>query len=379
MRHRKSMRGAWCLVLATTHALKPALDRRSILGAYASLASLPANAAALRQAELETIQLFEKATKSVVFIDTFAEQREAVSMNMDVPQGTGSGFVWDDRGHIVTNYHVIRNAAAADVTLLVDGGTKLSRKAQLRGVDPDKDIAVLTVDDIPRDKLRKIAVGTSSNLRVGASVFAVGNPFGLDHTLTQGVISGLGREVRSPTGRPITNVIQTDAAINPGNSGGPLLDSSGRLIGMNTAIYSPSGASSGVGFAIPVDTLSTVVKALVDDGRVRRPVLGITFLGGQQAKALGIDAGVLVLAGEEIKLQQFGVSRGLREVLLALRGRVSQFEPKTWPRSLVDFHTGTSRASGRPRSSGGRPGHFSVARRRAHTRRRYCGRRREEY
>jgi S1-C subfamily serine protease len=155
------MRGAWCLVLATTHALKPpALDRRSILGAYASLASLPANAAALRQAELETIQLFEKATKSVVFIDTFAEQREAVSMNMDVPQGTGSGFVWDDRGHIVTNYHVIRNAAAADVTLLVDGGTKLSRKAQLRGVDPDKDIAVLTVDDIPKEKLRKIAVGS---------------------------------------------------------------------------------------------------------------------------------------------------------------------------------------------------------------------------
>ena len=155
------MRGAWCLVLATTHALKPpALDRRAVLGAYASLASLPADAAALRQAELETIQLFEKATKSVVFIDTFAEQREAVSMNMDVPQGTGSGFVWDDRGHIVTNYHVIRNAAAADVTLLVDGGTKLSRKAQLRGVDPDKDIAVLTVDDIPKEKLRKIAVGS---------------------------------------------------------------------------------------------------------------------------------------------------------------------------------------------------------------------------
>ena len=149
------------MTLATSHALKPpALDRRAILGAYASLASLPANAAALRQAELETIQLFEKATKSVVFIDTFAEQREAVSMNMDVPQGTGSGFVWDDRGHIVTNYHVIRNAAAADVTLLVDGGTKLSRKAQLRGVDPDKDIAVLTVDDIPKEKLRKIAVGS---------------------------------------------------------------------------------------------------------------------------------------------------------------------------------------------------------------------------
>ena len=159
------MRAAWCL-LATTHALK--LDRRAILGAYASLASLPANAAALRQAELETIQLFEKATKSVVFIDTFAEQREAVSMNMDVPQGTGSGFVWDDRGHIVTNYHVIRNAAAADVTLLVDGGTKLSRKAQLRGVDPDKDIAVLRVRDVPPKSLAPVRVGTSAKLRVGA-------------------------------------------------------------------------------------------------------------------------------------------------------------------------------------------------------------------
>ena len=227
----------WCLALASAAALKvPRTDRRAILGAYASLAALPANAAALRQAELETIQLFEKATKSVVFLDTFVESREAVSMGTDLPQGTGSGFVWDDRGHIVTNYHVIRNAAEADVTFLVDGGTKLTRKAQLRGVDPDKDIAVLKVDDVPKKTLKPIAVGTSANLRVGASVFAVGNPFGLDHTLTQGVISGVGREVRAPTGRPITNVVQTDAAINPGNSGGPLLDSAGRLIGMNTAI-----------------------------------------------------------------------------------------------------------------------------------------------
>ena len=291
------MRAGWCLALASAAALKvPRTDRRALLGAYASLASLPADAAALRQAELETIQLFEKATKSVVFLDTFVESREAVSMGTDLPQGTGSGFVWDDKGHIVTNYHVIWNAAEADVTFLVDGGTKLTRKAQLRGVDPDKDIAVLKVDDMPKKTLKPIAVGTSANLKVGASVFAVGNPFGLDHTLTQGVISGVGREVRAPTGRPITNVIQTDAAINPGNSGGPLLDSAGRLIGMNTAIYSLSGASSGVGFAIPVDTLATVVRALLDDGRVRRPVLGITFLGGQQARALGIEAGVLVLA-----------------------------------------------------------------------------------
>ena len=284
------MRGAWCL-LATTHALKPALDRRSILGAYASLASLPANAAALRQAELETIQLFEKATKSVVFIDTFAEQREAVSMNMDVPQGTGSGFVWDDRGHIVTNYHVIRNAAAADVTLLVDGGTKLSRKAQLRGVDPDKDIAVLTVDDIPRDKLRKIAVGTSSNLRVGASVFAVGNPFGLDHTLTKGIVSAVGREVQGVAGRPIKGCVQTDAAINPGNSGGPLLDAKGRLIGVNTAIYSPSGASAGIGFAIPVDAVRRIVNQLIRYGRMLRPSMGISVADDQMTRGLAMRLG----------------------------------------------------------------------------------------
>ena len=187
---------------------------------------------------------------------------------------------------------------------LVDAknGNKVARRAQLRGIDPDKDVAVLTVglnddddDSKARASYRPIEVGTSSDLKVGASVFAIGNPFGLDHTLTQGVVSGLGREMRSPTGRPITNVIQTDAAINPGNSGGPLLDSRGKLVGMNAAIYSPSGASSGVSFAIPVDTLKTVVESLIAVGRVSRPVLGVSFLESSQAKALGIDAGVLVL------------------------------------------------------------------------------------
>ena len=136
-----------------------------------------------------------------------------------------------------------------------------------------------------------MSVGTSFGLKVGATVFAVGNPFGLDHTLTQGIISGLGREMRSPTGRPITNVIQTDAAINPGNSGGPLLDSLGKLVGMNTAIYSPSGASSGVGFAIPIDTLALSVASLIKTGTVLRPIMGVSFLEAAQAKALGIDKG----------------------------------------------------------------------------------------
>eukprot|EP00629_Pelagomonadales_sp_RCC1024_P011874 CAMPEP_0119296092 /NCGR_PEP_ID=MMETSP1329-20130426/50397_1 /TAXON_ID=114041 /ORGANISM="Genus nov. species nov., Strain RCC1024" /LENGTH=390 /DNA_ID=CAMNT_0007297023 /DNA_START=78 /DNA_END=1247 /DNA_ORIENTATION=- len=302
------MRTNLALFLSTAAALRPppqpphtppaleAFSRRQLLAAAAILAPTGASASALQQAEAETIALFERATKSVVFIDTFVEARDALSTSVEsAPAGTGSGFVWDDAGHIVTNYHVIRNAAEAEVTLL-DGTKKIARRAELRGVDPDKDVAVLRVSDVPAKKLKPVAVGKSANLRVGASVFAVGNPFGLDHTLTQGVVSGLGREVRSPTGRPITNVIQTDAAINPGNSGGPLLDSGGRLVGMNTAIYSPSGASSGVGFAIPIDTLASIVASLIKDGRVSRPILGITFLASQQARALGIERGVLVLA-----------------------------------------------------------------------------------
>jgi S1-C subfamily serine protease len=149
--------------------------------------------------------------------------------------------------------------------------------------------------EAPQSLLRPIAVGTSKGLKVGQQALAIGNPFGLDHTLTVGIISGTGREVRSPIGRPITNVIQTDASINPGNSGGPLLDSSGKLIGMNTAIYSPSGASAGIGFAIPVDTVKAIVETLIRDGKVVRPVLGISLLDSKQARALGISSGALIL------------------------------------------------------------------------------------
>jgi S1-C subfamily serine protease len=167
-------------------------------------------------------------------------------------------------------------------------------KATVVGVDPTKDIAVLKVE-APPSLLRPIAVGSSKGLKVGQQALAIGNPFGLDHTLTVGIISGTGREVRSPIGRPITNVIQTDAAINPGNSGGPLLNSSGKLIGMNTAIYSPSGASAGIGFAIPVDTVKAIVETLIRDGKVVRPVLGISLLDSKQARALGISSGALIL------------------------------------------------------------------------------------
>ncbi|GJD11153.1 Protease Do-like 1, chloroplastic [Galdieria sulphuraria] len=209
---------------------------------------------------------------------------------MELPAGQGSGFIWDTDGHIVTNFHVIRSATSAKITLY-NGHIY---DAKLVGVDPDKDVAVLKID-APKNELRPIPLGHSSDLIVGQSAYAIGNPFGLDHTLTTGVVSGLGRTMRSPTGKPISNVIQTDAAINPGNSGGTLLDSSGRLIGMNTSIYSPSGASAGVGFAIPVDTLKPIVSSLIKYGKVIRPVIGISYLDGTQSSALGIDRGVLVL------------------------------------------------------------------------------------
>ena len=280
----------------------------------------------IQSSEQQTIQLFERATASVVYINTFVEQINVFSMNvMEVPAGTGSGFIWDKDGHIVTNYHVIRNAAAAKVALIGPDGVSVTYPAKVQGVDPDKDIAVLSIDTSDnrlKNSLQPVVLGSCASLRVGQAALAIGNPFGLDHTLTTGVISGLGREVRSPSNRPISNVIQTgmeaiychwdkyklflipliihsylcsDAAINPGNSGGPLLDSSGRLIGMNTAIYSPSGASAGIGFAIPVDTLQYVVNALIRDGRVVRPVIGISYLETSQARILGIEQGVLVL------------------------------------------------------------------------------------
>jgi S1-C subfamily serine protease len=237
------------------------------------------------------VALFAAATPSVANINTFLAVRDpAASDPIEVQLGTGSGIVWDTQGHVVTNFHVIRNSQSAQVTLTDSSGKKKVFPATLRGFDADKDVAVLKVELSAEDarRLRPIDLGTSGALRVGQVALAIGNPFGLDHTLTLGVVSGLGREVQSPSGRPILNVIQTDAAINPGNSGGVLLDSSGKLIGMNTAIYSTSGASSGVGFAVPVDTLKASVGAIIRSGRVVRPALGVSFLPSNQALQLGI-------------------------------------------------------------------------------------------
>uniref|UniRef100_A0A0D6R4P4 PDZ domain-containing protein n=1 Tax=Araucaria cunninghamii TaxID=56994 RepID=A0A0D6R4P4_ARACU len=245
----------------------------------------------LQNDELATVKLFQENTPSVVYITNLAVRQDAFTLDvLEVPQGSGSGFVWDRDGHIVTNYHVIRGASDLRVTL----GDQSTYEAKVVGYDQDKDVAVLRID-APKDKLRPIPVGISADLLVGQKVYAIGNPFGLDHTLTTGVISGLRREISSAaTGRPIQDVIQTDAAINPGNSGGPLLDSSGSLIGINTAIYSPSGASSGVGFSIPVDTVSGIVDQLVKFGKITRPILGIKFAPDQSVEQLGVT-GVLVL------------------------------------------------------------------------------------
>lgn len=227
----------------------------------------------LAQDEQATIELFESASLSVVHIETKAVRRDRFSMNvLEIPQGTGSGFVWDAAGYVVTNFHVIKDANRADV-ILADGSRY---DASLVGYAADYDLAVLKVG-APASRLPAIPVGTSADLRVGQKVFAIGNPFGLDQTLTTGVISGLEREILSVTQTPIRGVIQTDAAINPGNSGGVLLDSAGRLIGVNTAIYSPSGASSGIGFAVPVDTVNGVVPQLIRSGRPERPGLGVVL------------------------------------------------------------------------------------------------------
>jgi S1-C subfamily serine protease len=243
--------------------------------------------------EQNTIDIFHQAAPSVVYITSIALRRNLFSLNVhEIPQGTGSGIIWDDQGRIVTNFHVISDANRLEVTL-ADHSTW---KAVLVGAAPDRDLAVLQVS-APAGKLRPLTIGTSDDLLVGQKVFAIGNPFGLDQTLTTGVVSALGREINSVTGRTIHDVIQTDAAINPGNSGGPLLDSAGRLIGVNTAIYSPSGASSGIGFAVPVSEVNRVVPQIIRHGKVIRPGLSITLANRNMTADLALD-GVLILTVE---------------------------------------------------------------------------------
>ena len=267
--------------------------------------------------ELSTIEVFKKASPSVVYITTLDRVVNLWTMNVkEVPKGTGSGFVWDDQGHIVTNYHVIAGAKAAQVRLSDQRGFP----AELVGASPENDLAVLRIK-VPEQRPAPLPLGTSRDLLVGQKVLAIGNPFGFDHTLTTGVISALDRAIDGEDGDAIHRVIQIDAAINPGNSGGPLLDSAGRLIGVNTSIFSPSGASAGIGFAVPVDTVNRVVPELIAFGYYRRPTAGfvvIDQISSTVVRKLNVK-GVLIL---EVEPRSPAAQAGVRGSRLLRDGSV---------------------------------------------------------
>jgi len=242
--------------------------------------------------EKNSIKIFRETVNSVVNVSTLQKMGSGrwYYGNMDVPAGAGSGFVWDNEGHIVTNFHVVERGNKFQVSFHHD---KTQYEAKLVGSAPKKDIAVLKLSKKPA-KLSPIKVGSSSNLVVGQKAVAIGNPFGLDHTITAGIVSALDRKIKGIGGVDIHGMIQADTSINPGNSGGPLLDSQGRIIGMNTVIYSGSGTSSGVGFAVPVDTIKRIVPQLIKYGKVIRPGLGIGLLPEHIKARYGLSKGIVI-------------------------------------------------------------------------------------
>nr|PZN81223.1 MAG: 2-alkenal reductase [Pseudomonadota bacterium] len=274
----------------------------------------------LTEAEKSTIALFSAAAPSVAAITT-ERLRPIGFWRMGVEQGAGSGFVWDKAGHIVTNYHVVRSAQRVFVQL----GAGEPVPAEVIGTAPEYDLAVVRLAQVPPD-LRPLPIGRSATLQVGQACFAIGNPYGLARTLTTGVVSALDRTLPTANHREISGVIQTDAAINPGNSGGPLLDSAGRLIGVNTAIVSGSGASAGIGFAIPVDLVNRIVPALIRYGRAPQPGIGILAaddvsaqLGAPGIAVLGVQPGSPAARAE---LQPFDFENGrVGDVIVAVDGR----------------------------------------------------------
>ncbi len=279
--------------------------------------------------EQTTIAIFEATSPSVVYITTTGRVLDLITRDVtEVRRGTGSGVIWDERGHVVTNQHVIEGVQGAHVRM----SDQRNYDAVLVGASPEYDLAVLRID-APSAKLRAVALGTSRDLRVGQKVLAIGNPFGLDYTLTTGVISALNRTIPAESGGTIEHLIQTDAAINPGNSGGPLIDSAGRLIGINTAIFSPSGSSAGIGFAVPVDTVNRIVPQLIAYGRYVRPSLGIAADDDLSKHVLGEVGltGILVLKVEQgssaakAGLQPARLTRNgdlvLGDVILAVDGK----------------------------------------------------------
>jgi S1-C subfamily serine protease len=271
--------------------------------------------------EKTTIEIFNRASPSVVQVAGQAGGGDFSAAEGD-EQGAqaGTGFIWDGAGHIVTNAHVVQGTNAIAVRL----ATGEVARAQIRGVAPNHDLAVLRVN--LRSLPPPIPIGTSANLQVGQSAFAIGNPFGLDQSLTTGVISALKRRLPTSGGREISNVIQTDAAINPGNSGGPLLDSAGRLIGVNTAIFSPSGSNAGIGFAVPVDTVNRVVPDLIRNGRVPTPGLGIVSAAESVATRLGVEGVIVVRAIPDMPADRAGLrgidrtTGALGDVIIAANG-----------------------------------------------------------
>ncbi len=268
---------------------------RALLACALFLGAAPLRAELLPE-EQNTIRVFKEAAPSVVFVTNIAVERDMFMDELAVPQGAGSGFIWDKEGHVVTNFHVVNGGDRFLVTL--DGQTQL--EARVVGVDPRKDVAVLKIK-APQAKLEPIRLGSSDSLQVGQQALAIGNPFGLDNTLTTGIVSALGRQVQGIGGVTIHDMIQTDAAINPGNSGGPLIDSSGQLIGMNTMIYSQSGGSAGIGFAVPVAYIKRIVPQLIKYGRVIEPGIGVVVLPDRLAYQIlgGALGGVVVRQVEQ--------------------------------------------------------------------------------
>ena len=290
-----------CVLRGAESKAKPAVSAASVGGLDEGLSEL----------ERRTIKIYEACSPGVVSVANKAMVQDWFSMRVyQIPQGTGSGFIWDKQGHVVTNYHVIHEASEIQVTLR-DGA---SYEATVVGADPDHDVAVLRIR-APENVLVPIPVGVSRSLRVGQTVLAIGNPFGLDTSLSVGIVSALGRTIEAMTGRSIREVIQTDAAINPGNSGGPLLDSSGRLIGINTAIMSTSGSYAGVGVAVPVDTVRRIVPQLIAHGKVQRVGLGIEMIPDHIMASMGVEGvGIMrpVPGGAAAKAGLEGVRRTAR-------------------------------------------------------------------
>jgi S1-C subfamily serine protease len=258
--------------------------------------------------ETNTMEIFRKASPAVVYVTNTALSRNIFSLDiMEIPRGSGTGFVWDRNGLVVTNFHVISGAQKLTVTLQ----DRSEHDAEVIGVAPEKDLAVLRMKH-PPNNLVTLPLGDSTELTVGRKVLAIGNPFGLDTTLTTGIVSALGREIQAAGSRKIRGVIQTDAAINPGNSGGPLLNSLGQLVGVNTAIYSPSGASAGIGFAIPVNTVKDVVPQLISYGRVLRPVIGVELASDQWLQRYQIAGVPVVQVYPGLPAAEAGISGAYR-------------------------------------------------------------------